>query len=698
MTAVAAQGGQAGLRETIRSLDARFGLFAALFSLKCFAAAVLAYYVALRIGLTRPYWAVATTYIVAQPLAGAVLSKAVFRGVGTIVGGGVAILLVPALVNSPELLSLALALWLGLCLYVSLLDRTPRAYVFLLAGYTASIIGFPSVTAPGAIFDTASARMQEIMLGILCASLIHGVIFPRTVVEQLLKRIDSILDDAERWSRDSLSHAAGPALDRDRRRLALDIGDLHQLSIHLPFDMARLLPRIRTVRAFQDQLSMLLPLASAIEDRLNVLAATGGIPRDVQALVEGVRDWLGRSLPIADRGEAAARLIARAQALEPAIAAPLDYRAAVRLNLLGRVADLVAAHRDCRDLSDQMRSVGPAPVTPNVADLLALPHRRPLHRDHGMALRTTAGTIATVLLGCAFWIVTGWKDGGGAVAIAGICCALFGSVDDPAPVIKTFLIGTVIGIVLAGFYAFVLFPQITAFPVLMLSMAPVLFIGGAILANPRPTLIAIGFLLGFLNVVGLNDRYAADFSSFVNGGVAQIVGTSFAVLCVQLFLTIGVGESARRLMRAGWRDLAERANSPQKPDIVGWISRMLDRIGLLAPRLAARREDPGRPLFDALADLRVGVSVGELRVLRAATPSFAPIITPVLRGVGDYFRRRVAREEEVPGADLLATIDEALAATVASAEAEVRRNGTLALISLRRNLFPDALLIGRTGA
>ena len=183
---------------------ARFGLRDAIFSLKCFVAAILAYYIALRIGLTRPFWAVTTSYIVAQPLAGAVLSKAVFRVLGTILGATAAVVLVPNLVNSPELLALGLALWLGVCLYISLLDRTPRAYVFLLAGYTASIIGFPAVTAPDAVFTTAILRVQEITIGILCGGLIHGFVFPQTVTATLLARIDAILKDAERWSRDSL--------------------------------------------------------------------------------------------------------------------------------------------------------------------------------------------------------------------------------------------------------------------------------------------------------------------------------------------------------------------------------------------------------------------------------------------------------------------------------------------------------------
>ncbi|RZM30908.1 MAG: FUSC family protein, partial [Sphingomonas sp.] len=171
----------------------RFGGKEALFSVKCLIAAFLAYYIALRIGLTRPYWAVTTSYIVAQPLAGAVLSKAVFRVAGTVLGAAAAVVLVPNLVNAPELLSLGLALWLGLCLYISLLDRTPRAYLFLLAGYTASIIGFPSVTTPGAVFTIAALRVQEITIGILCGSLIHGFVFPQTVTATLLARIDAIL-------------------------------------------------------------------------------------------------------------------------------------------------------------------------------------------------------------------------------------------------------------------------------------------------------------------------------------------------------------------------------------------------------------------------------------------------------------------------------------------------------------------------
>jgi uncharacterized membrane protein YccC len=675
---------------------ARFGLREAIFSLKCFVAAILAYYIALRIGLTRPFWAVTTSYIVAQPLAGAVLSKAVFRVLGTILGATAAVVLVPNLVNSPELLALGLALWLGVCLYISLLDRTPRAYVFLLAGYTASIIGFPAVTAPDAVFTTAILRVQEITIGILCGSLIHGFVFPQTVTATLLARIDAILKDAERWSRDSLGGEKGATLDADRRRLALDINELHQLSIHLPFDTARLAPRVRTLRALQAEMSMLLPLASAVDDRVSELLRGANAPRpEALALIEEVREWLRDPPPNPVRDEMANALIARARALEPPATEPLLWRDALRLSLLARLAELIAAHRNVRNLRDQMRAPGPAPVTPSVAALLARSARRPLHRDRGIALRAAAGTVATILLGCAFWIGTGWADGGGAVLIAGVCCALFGNSDDPAPAIRTFFYGSILGLVVAAVYAFAILPGVTDFVTLAAVLAPAMLIGGTFLANPKTMLITLGALLGFLNTVGLNASYAASFDAFLNGAVAQLIGTLFAVVTVSLFQTIGADTAARRLIRAGWRELAQRSVAQGPPDAPGWVARMLDRIGLLAPRLALSGADPGRPLLDALTDLRVGVSVGELRQLRTdGYADDAATIQPVLYGVGTHYRRLRPDRPAPPEPELLRDLDHALTQVAKDDGADHRRAGVLALTSLRRNLFPTAPAYG----
>ena len=104
---------------------------------------------------------------------------------GTLIGAAGTIALVPNLVDAPELLSLAIALWVGLFLYFSLIDGTPRSYVFMLSGYTVALLGFPVLSMPELAFDIVVARVQEIMLGIVCASVVSTLVMPRTSPPQL---------------------------------------------------------------------------------------------------------------------------------------------------------------------------------------------------------------------------------------------------------------------------------------------------------------------------------------------------------------------------------------------------------------------------------------------------------------------------------------------------------------------------------
>ncbi|RVT93871.1 FUSC family protein [Sphingomonas crocodyli] len=679
----------------------RFGLPAALFSVKCFVAAMLALFVAFSIGLERPYWAFLTSYIVAQPLAGAVISKAIFRLIGTFVGAIAAVAMVPPLVNAPELLSLAFASWLALCVFVSLLDRTPKSYMFVLAGYSACIIGLPSVDAPAQIFTVASLRVQEISIGILSASLVHGLILPGSITGVLLARVEAILRDAERWSRDAIATDPVPEVEQERRRLALDVAELHQLSIHLPFDVSRLAPRVRTVRALQDQLSMLLPLGAAVQDRLDNVRREGGeASPEVAALLDDVRAWL--TAPGDDRDTRtaiAAGLIARCRALEPDAGPDMAWREMLRLSLLARLAALVEVHRDCRDLRDQLVTHSRRPVTPRVGELLEGRRNRELHRDYAGAARGAFSAFVTLLVGCALWIGSGWKDASTAVMLAGVFLALFSAFENPAAPLKAFWIGTLIASVVGAIYGYAILPRLDGFPMLAAALAPALLIGGAFMASPRYGGIALPAMMGLGSPALIEARYVNEFAIFANGSIAQLVGIWFAIVMVGLLQSAGAERAIRRTIRAGWADIAARANLMSAPDLRGWINRMLDRIGLLAPRLAAIGKDGGAPLYDALRDLRTGIAIGELRQLRLglSAAQSAPL-TRVLADVGDHYRRLDPAAPEPADPTLLRDIDGAMDLMANHVTPATRRDGTLALVSLRRNLFPDAPAYQRIAA
>lgn len=670
----------------------RWGIDAAVFSLKSFAAAMLAIYLALSIGLDRPYWSFLTAYIVAQPLAGAVLSKALFRVVGTVVGAGAAVLMVPPLVNAPELLVLAISGWLALCVFVSLLDRTPRSYMFVLAGYSAVLIVLPSVDSPGTIFTVASLRVQEITLGILCGSLVHGVIFPRSVAAFLLTRVSTILKDAERWSHDSLALAPVPGVDAERRRLAADITELHQLSIHLPYETARTAPRVRTVRALQDQLSLLMPLGAAVDDRTVRLQAHGGLPPEAATLLVDTQAWLKTLDRDRDaRAADAAALEARCAELEPAVQKGSSWHDLLLLSLLSRLAALIAAHRDCRELAEQLATLDRRPVSPRVAELLEGRRGRELHVDWIGAARGAIGAFLTLAIGSAIWIASGWSDGSTAVMLAGVFLALFAAAPDPLLPLRTFFWGTLVATILGAIYGYAIMPRLDGFVQLAAAMAPPLLILGAMMHSPKWSGIALPTLLGLGSPLLIASKYTSAFASFVNGAIAQLMGVAFAILMARLLQSAGIDQAIRRTLKAGWADIAERSNLMTPPDVRGWINRMLDRIALLAPRLALSGRSPGKPLYDALRDLRTGVAIGELRALRLELPpERAAPLTDVLRDVGNYYRRLEPEVEKPEDPALLAHIDTALHTIAADPEPGVRRAGALGLVSLRRNLFPDA--------
>ena len=163
--------------------------------------------------------------------------------------------MVPRLSNSPVVMTAAMALWVGACLYMSVLDRTPRSYLFMLAGYTAAMIGFPSVSEPTLVFDTALARVEEIALGIVCATLVHSVVLPRNLAPALTLLLDKAVRDARLWMQDILAGGDAGKSDKDRRTLANDITQLRLLSTHVPFDTSNLRWTAGAVRAMQDRVA-----------------------------------------------------------------------------------------------------------------------------------------------------------------------------------------------------------------------------------------------------------------------------------------------------------------------------------------------------------------------------------------------------------------------------------------------------------
>lgn len=167
-------------------------------------------------------------------------------------------------------------------------------------------------------------------------------------------------------------------------------------------------------------------------------------------------------------------------------------------------------------------------------------------------------------------------------------------------------------------------------------------------------LIALPLVVNLTALLSLQNTYSANLQSFVNAAVAMVLGIGFAVVLTRLFRSVGAEWSARRLVRQGWRTLADAADGHGAQDRQHFAARMLDLLGLLAPRLALTPEGSDLASVDMLNEVRVGLNILQLRRARHGLPaSSRDAVDAMLRDVAAHYRRQVARKRPLPGPDSL---------------------------------------------
>ncbi|WGS19705.1 MULTISPECIES: FUSC family protein [unclassified Bradyrhizobium] len=656
-----------------------------IFALKTFAASILALVVALALDLPRPYWAMATVYITSQPLAGATSSKAFFRVMGTLIGATVTVAMVPNLINAPELLCLAIALWVGLCLYLSLLDGTPRSYVFMLAGYTVALIGFPSVAEPGNIFDIAVARLEEISLGIICASVVSTVVFPRSVAPAVGGRVRSWLSDARRLSRDVLlQHGTSETHRVQRLRLATDIVEIDTLATHLAYDRLAAAGAVRGLSEVRLRMLMLLPVITSIEDRLAALGE-GALQRqpELRQLLGDLGEWIVNEDRLRQSGERIRAAIAERQSALDGVA---PRERIITISLLLRLCELVDISADCR-------AVGDAIAAGRDVSTIALAFRpesgaAPVrHRDHGMALWSAAGAAVAVLICCGLWIATGWADGASAPMMAAVACSFFAAHDEPARGIRAFGLWSLVAIVVVAIYQFALVPGISHIEVLIVALAPTFLLYGFLIARPATAPTGMALAANTATLLALQSTYSADFATYANSAVAFFVGVVVAEVVTRIARGVGAEWVAKRLMLSSWQTLAVAAERRGRGDRAQFAGLMLHRLGLLVQRIAFISESDRRDA-DSLVQLRIGLNIIDLRRARyGLAASTVRVIDDMLDDLAAVFRRHAGGAVRL---ELLSRIDAALAEVVKDPNDSARDDALLGLVGIRRGLFPNA--------
>ncbi|MGF6556429.1 putative membrane protein YccC [Pseudomonas sp. S30_BP2TU TE3576] len=658
------------------------------YGVRTFAASMIALYIALLMQMPRPYWAMATVYIVSSPFLGPTSSKALYRAVGTFIGAAAAVLFVPMFVQSPYVLVVVIALWTGTLLFLSLHLRTANNYALMLAGYTLPLIALPVVNNPLGVWDVAEARTEEIFLGIAVAAVVGAMFWPRRLAPVFNDSVSKWFADASTYSLRFLSRNVQPEeVSALRASMVATFNSLELMIGQLPHEGSR--PQtVRNTKELRGRMIHLLPVIDALDDALYALERrTPELVDKFAPLLTATTEWLGHKDADLDRWQA---LKDQLEALQPAPEALDDRKQLLFSNAIYRLGEWVDLWQDCRSLQyaiqcesqDSWRAVYRHWRLGRLTPFL----------DRGLMFYSAASTVTAIIVASVLWILLGWTDGGSAVILAAVACSFFASMDDPAPQIYRFFFWTAMSVVFASLYLFLVLPNLHDFPMLVLAFAVPFICVGTLTVKPQ---FYLGMLLTLVNTssfISIQGAYDADFLSFANSNLAGPMGLLFAFIWTLIARPFGAELAAKRLTRFSWRDIVGLSEPATLSEHRLLGIRMLDRLMQHLPRLAMTGQDSGV----ALREVRVALNLLDLL---AYTPRVLGVPQVLLRQVvaevGEYFKACLKAGERLPApSPLLMTLDRTRRALSGTGDDETRLHLLHALSGLRLALLPGVEFVG----
>ncbi|MBN6514384.1 FUSC family protein [Acinetobacter pittii] len=562
-----------------------------IFALKTFIAGMLALFVSFELDLINPMWSIGTVLIIANPYSGMVSSKCVYRVVGTIGGAVIALTLTPHLINTPWIFTVVLSLWVGFALYVSLLDRTPRSYAFMLAGYSTAMIVFNAITYIDQynIFDIALARVIEISIGVISSAVVSATILPMHIGSAIKQRVIKTLKDTENLFANLLNTDSQQNNTQLLAAITRDTTDIHALAVHLSYEKGELHGMTKPLQEMLHQISMVVANLVALSERIKQLKELRFIEthaEKLQQLSAHVVQFLEQKDLIVDEN-----ILHLPDEFESDFASLMESAsthqqvlvAAMKMDVRHFISNVLAVKVLWQRIQQGNKEI-PDNITPMTTKYPSL------HRDHGVAIRGGISAVLITFIVTGVWIVSGWKAGFMMAQMGAVTACILTALDNPVPVLRIFIWGSIASAVLVFVYAFGIFPHVTTFWELGLVLLPMFLFAVSMMANQM--LMPVGMVLGINTMMGLNlhNAYSMDAVSYLDSSFAMILGVLVSLIVIDVVRAMSPDTSASRILALHYRAMRQAIYLPYGLDFKVHLRSMLDRIGILNSKMVQSDE------------------------------------------------------------------------------------------------------------
>ena len=562
-----------------------------IFACKTFVAGMLALFISFELDLINPMWSIGTVMIIANPYSGMVSSKCVYRLIGTVAGAVIALLLTPHFINTPWLFTVILSLWVGFALYVSLLDRTPRSYVFMLAGYSTAMIVYNAITYIDTynIFDIAVARVLEISVGVVSSAIVSATFFPVHVGAMIKQRVNKTLNDLEATFEKLIAVQETPEnYTQVLSVITRDASDIHALAVHLAYEKGELKGMTKPLQEMLHQVSLVVANLVALSQRVkqlehlhlvNLVSHLDMLRQHTVTFLKQEKSLLPADLQTLPIGfeEDFAELISKATSEQKVVLA------ALKMDVRHFIANILAVKLLWQQIQQGNKEI---PI-----EITAITTKYPsLHRDHGIAIRGGISAVLITFIVTAAWILSGWKAGFMMAQMGAITACILTALDNPVPVLRIFIWGSIVSAGLVFLYAFGIFPHVTHFWQLALVLFPVFLVAVTMMANQM--LMPVGMVLGINTMMGLNlhNKYTMDAVSYLDSSFAMVLGVLVSLIVIDLVRAVSPDTSATRILTLHYQAMRQALNLSYGSEFKIHLRSMLDRVGVLNTKMVQNPE------------------------------------------------------------------------------------------------------------
>ncbi|MFM0098675.1 FUSC family protein [Paraburkholderia nemoris] len=596
---------------------------------KALAACFLALGIAMKLDLPQPRTAMTTVFIVMQPQSGMVFAKSFYRICGTLVGLVVMLALIGLFAQQPELFIVTTAIWVGICTAGAARNRNFKSYGFVLAGYTAALIGIPASQHPDGAFLSALTRVAEVVVGIICAGAVSGLVFPQFAGLQMRSTVRARFSAFVEYVSASLAGRNDRAqIEATNASFVADIVGFEAARSVAVFEGPDSRMRGGRLARLNSEFMTASTRFHALHQLMNRLrdSQTSGAMVAVEALepyFKEIAPLLAKSgepvLSATDAAHAAAQLDAYKAELPKRVR---ETRAALEMQPDAPLLDFDTGAELLYRFIDDLHA-----YAATYASLAVDTHERERWieryepKTNGIAAGVAGlrAAIVMIVLG-AFWIATAWPSGSTLTLDAAAVCALASASPNPKRTAFQMAAGTLVASVMGMIAVYGVYPHIDGFPLLCAALTPFLLLGVFMTTRPALAGYGVGYCIFFCFLAGPDNLIHYDPSGTINDAIALVLSmlvcaVAFAVLLppstpwLRNRLLVDLRRQVALASRAGMRRVRSRFESGARD--------LMSQINALAQNEPELKRDTLRWLF---AVLEVGNAMIDLRGEVAALP------------------------------------------------------------------------------